>query len=84
MSSVRTAKAFRGGSLKLARARSKLCSSSAAALHDALEELLADRPALARMAESARAAAVGAYAWEGIAARTLALYESLLSENHNR
>ncbi|MFI5037844.1 MAG: glycosyltransferase family 4 protein [Solirubrobacterales bacterium] len=59
-------------------------AGDSAALHDALKELLGDRAALAEMSESARAAAAGAYAWEGIAARTLALYESLLRENHSR
>ena len=47
------------------------------ALREALEELLGDPAALAAMAERARAAAAGEYAWEAIARRTLALYESL-------
>jgi glycosyltransferase involved in cell wall biosynthesis len=49
------------------------------ALHDALTELLGDRAALSRMADAARAAAAGAYAWEAVARRTLALYETLLT-----
>jgi glycosyltransferase involved in cell wall biosynthesis len=53
----------------------------AKALHDALIDLLSDRAALAAMSERARAAARGPYAWEPIARRTLALYESLLGEN---
>jgi glycosyltransferase involved in cell wall biosynthesis len=54
------------------------------ALHDALAELLGDPAALGDLSDRARAAAAGPYAWEGIAARTLEVYESLLSENHNR
>lgn len=50
-------------------------------LSEALGELLGDPAALAAMADRARAAAVGEYAWDGIARRTLALYESLLEEN---
>jgi glycosyltransferase involved in cell wall biosynthesis len=50
----------------------------AAALHRALRELLGDRAALAAMADNAMAAAAGPYSWDGIARRTLALYESLL------
>jgi glycosyltransferase involved in cell wall biosynthesis len=49
-----------------------------------LVELLGDPPALAGMAERARAAAAGPYAWEGIARQTLALYERLLRENPPR
>jgi len=54
---------------------------NAKALHDALVDLLSDRAALAAMSERARAAAEGPYAWEPIASRTLALYESLVGEN---
>jgi glycosyltransferase involved in cell wall biosynthesis len=50
----------------------------AAALHRALRELLGDRAAMAAMADNAMAAAAGPYSWDGIARRTLALYESLL------
>jgi glycosyltransferase involved in cell wall biosynthesis len=50
----------------------------APAMHRALLELLGDRAALAAMADSAQAAAAGPYSWDGIARRTLALYESLL------
>jgi glycosyltransferase involved in cell wall biosynthesis len=49
-----------------------------------LGELLADRAALAGMAESARALAQGPYSWAAVAARTLALYESLLREDRAR
>jgi glycosyltransferase involved in cell wall biosynthesis len=54
------------------------------ALQGSLRELLADRSALAGMAESARALAEGPYSWGAVAARTLALYESLLRENRRR
>ena len=54
------------------------------ALADELVRLLGDPGALAAMAERARAAAAGPYAWEGIATRTLALYEALLRENRPR
>jgi glycosyltransferase involved in cell wall biosynthesis len=56
----------------------------ASALHGALVELLGDRAALAALAQRARALAAGDYAWETIARRTLALYESLLRENPRR
>jgi glycosyltransferase involved in cell wall biosynthesis len=50
----------------------------AAALHDALVELLADPAALARLAGGAVQAAHGDYGWKAIAERTLALYRQLL------
>jgi glycosyltransferase involved in cell wall biosynthesis len=56
-------------------------AGDASALGASLRELLGDRSALAGMAESARAAAQGPYSWRAVAARTLALYESLLREN---
>jgi glycosyltransferase involved in cell wall biosynthesis len=56
-------------------------AGSAPALHDALLELLADAPAREAMAARARELAGGEYSWDAIAARTLALYESLLGEN---
>ncbi len=59
-------------------------AGDACALHAALIELLGDPAALALMSQRARAAAAGEFAWEGIAARTLALYEELLSENPRR
>jgi glycosyltransferase involved in cell wall biosynthesis len=59
-------------------------AGDAEALHAALIELLGDPAALALMSQRARAAAAGEFAWEGIAARTLALYEELLSENPRR
>jgi glycosyltransferase involved in cell wall biosynthesis len=54
------------------------------ALGEALERLLGDPGELAAMVDSARAAAAGEYAWEGIARRTLELYELLLGENPTR
>ena len=48
------------------------------ALARALGELLGDPAALAAMGDRARAAVAQEYAWEQIAARTLALYGSLL------
>jgi glycosyltransferase involved in cell wall biosynthesis len=48
------------------------------ALHDALEELLAEPGALAEMAEHARAAAAGRYSWEQIARAHMRVYEGLL------
>ncbi len=53
-------------------------AGDAAALSEALGELLGDPAALAAMAGHARAAAAGEYAWDGIARRTLDLYERLL------
>ena len=52
----------------------------AAALRATLEELLDDPDARSEMARSARAAGDGPFAWDGIARRTLALYESLRRE----
>ncbi len=54
------------------------------ALGEALEQLLGDPARLAAMASSARAVAEGEYAWEGIARRTLEVYERLLGENPKR
>jgi glycosyltransferase involved in cell wall biosynthesis len=48
-----------------------------AALHIALERLLADPSRRERLAAAARAAAAGPYAWEPIAAQHLALYDRL-------
>jgi glycosyltransferase involved in cell wall biosynthesis len=53
-------------------------AGDAGALHASLAELLADPPQRARMARRARELADGEYSWDGIAARTLALYASLL------
>ncbi|HWX97829.1 MAG TPA: glycosyltransferase family 4 protein [Solirubrobacteraceae bacterium] len=58
-------------------------AGDAAALRASLRELLGDRATLEGMAESARAVADGPYSWEAVAARTLALYESLLRENRD-
>lgn len=52
-------------------------AGDAAALRGALRALLDDPAERERMAAAARAAATGPYAWEAIAARTLALYEQL-------
>ncbi len=49
----------------------------APALAAALTALLADPGKLARMAEASRALAAGPYGWDGIARRTLALYEAV-------
>jgi len=54
------------------------------ALRRALQALLQDPAARAQMAARARAAAASEYSWDGIARRTLALYESLLHENQRR
>jgi glycosyltransferase involved in cell wall biosynthesis len=59
-------------------------AGDAKALRGSLRELLADRSALAGMAESAKALAEGRYSWGAVAARTLELYESLLRENRRR
>jgi len=56
-------------------------AGDAAALHDALSELLGDPAALAGMADRSRAAAAGQYSWDAVARSTLDLYETLLSEN---
>jgi glycosyltransferase involved in cell wall biosynthesis len=59
-------------------------AGDAAALRAALGELLADRAALAALADGARAAAEGRYSWAAVAALTLELYESLLREDRRR
>ncbi len=59
-------------------------AGDARALAQALQELVSDPAQLEMMAQSARAAARGSYAWEGIASSTLALYERLLRENRAR
>ena len=56
----------------------------AGALHEALAALLADAPARERLAAGARAAAAGPFSWDGIAARTLALYERVLGGRSDR
>lgn len=50
-----------------------------AALGEALRELLDDPAQLTGLASRARELAAGEYAWEGIARRTLALYEQLVT-----
>ncbi len=52
-------------------------AGDSAALGKALRELLSDPAARSAMAERARAAAAGPYAWDTIAHRTLELYRSL-------
>jgi glycosyltransferase involved in cell wall biosynthesis len=52
-------------------------AGDSAALGKALQELLSDPAARSAMAERARAAAAGPYAWDTIAHRTLELYRSL-------
>ncbi|HWW89810.1 MAG TPA: glycosyltransferase family 4 protein [Solirubrobacteraceae bacterium] len=59
-------------------------AGDAGALGAALRQLLGDRPALAAMAENARALAQGPYSWAAVAARTLELYRSLVRENRGR
>jgi glycosyltransferase involved in cell wall biosynthesis len=56
-------------------------AGDAGALSHALRDLIGDSHRLEEMAAHARAAAAGPYAWEGIAAKTLSLYEALLREN---
>jgi glycosyltransferase involved in cell wall biosynthesis len=48
------------------------------ALGEAIGELLADPAARERLAERARAAAAGPYAWDSVAERTMAVYEEVL------
>ncbi len=48
------------------------------ALHIALQRLVTDARRRQRLADAARKAAAGPYAWDGIAQRTIAVYESLL------
>jgi glycosyltransferase involved in cell wall biosynthesis len=49
-----------------------------AALHIALQRLLADPARRQRLTEGARAAATGRYSWDEAATRTLAVYRRLL------
>jgi glycosyltransferase involved in cell wall biosynthesis len=71
-----------GGFPEIARAGAARTfpSGDAPALHAAILELLGDAPARAQLVEGARALARGAYSWDAVARRTLALYESLLGE----
>jgi glycosyltransferase involved in cell wall biosynthesis len=59
-------------------------AGDAAALHDALRELLGAREARSRLAESARAAAAGPYSWGEAARLTLELYAQLRRESAAR
>lgn len=59
-------------------------AGDARALRDALRELLGDEPARRALAAHARELAAGDYSWDAVARRTLALYESLLSEARGR
>ena len=54
-------------------------AGDAAALHDALGELLGDQGARAVLGVRARELAHGEYSWEVVARRTIALYEQLLA-----
>jgi glycosyltransferase involved in cell wall biosynthesis len=72
-----------GGFPEIARtgAARTVAAGDVSALGGALRQLLGDRQTLRAMAERARTAAAGPYAWQGIAERTLGLYEQLLREN---
>jgi len=59
-------------------------AGDAHALGRALRELLEDRPTLAKMGASARAAAEGRYSWKAIARAHLDLYERLLQAGPRR
>jgi glycosyltransferase involved in cell wall biosynthesis len=59
-------------------------AGDAAALHDALRQLLDVEQARSALAARARELARGEYSWRAIACRTLELYESLLRENPSR
>ena len=56
-----------------------VAAGDAGALRGALERLLRDPAERARLSEAARALAGGEWSWESVAARTRALYASLLS-----
>ena len=58
--------------------------ADAAALRDALAELLADRDRRERLAARARAAADGPYSWREAARRTVGVYEGLGRDQHDR
>ncbi len=75
-----------GGFAELAAtgAARAFAAGDAGALHNALQELLADRAERDALAQRARGAARERFAWEGIAARTLALYAALVGENGPR
>jgi glycosyltransferase involved in cell wall biosynthesis len=49
------------------------------ALGEAIGELLADPAERERLAERARAAAAGPYSWDGVAERTMGVYEEVLA-----
>jgi glycosyltransferase involved in cell wall biosynthesis len=59
-------------------------ANDASALRTELRGLLDDPAARALLAERARTVAEGEYSWDGVARRTLDLYEALLSENPGR
>ncbi|HEX4563584.1 MAG TPA: glycosyltransferase family 4 protein [Solirubrobacteraceae bacterium] len=69
-----------GGFPEIAAAGAALTvpAGDARALHSALDELLSDRARREQMARCAGELARSEYSWDAIAARTLALYESLL------
>lgn len=57
-----------------------VAAGDAAALSQALQELLADRDVLKRMGAAALAAAQGRYSWSHVADAHVALYEQLLAD----
>ncbi|HEV2975918.1 MAG TPA: glycosyltransferase family 4 protein [Solirubrobacteraceae bacterium] len=67
------------GEIAAAGAARAAAPGDSAALGQALRELLGDPDELAALAARSRALAAGEYGWDGIARRTLALYERLLA-----
>ncbi|HWG07751.1 MAG TPA: glycosyltransferase family 4 protein [Solirubrobacteraceae bacterium] len=67
------------GEIAAAGAARAVPPGDADALGAALRELLADPAALGALAARSRELAAGEYGWDGIARRTLALYERLLA-----
>jgi glycosyltransferase involved in cell wall biosynthesis len=59
-------------------------AGDAAALRDALRDLLGDRGARLALAEHAQTLARGEYSWAEVARRTLDLYETLLGGSRNQ
>jgi glycosyltransferase involved in cell wall biosynthesis len=72
------------GEVAAAGAARAVPAGDPAALHGALVELLADRAQRDALAERGRSVARQRYAWQDIAARTLAVYRGLLGENGAR
>ena len=67
------------GEVAAAGAAALVPPGDAGALREAIAQLLADPPARERLANAALALANGEWSWERVAARTSALYASLLS-----